>query len=353
MRHVWALGVLLCVVWPSGTIETSAHAQVKVHVVIATDSRDPIIGRFVASDNRTISGTMGANIAEEQIEFYPIEPDQMRPADIHNRILNLPVGANDAVLFYYSGHGGYDATGQFFSLERGTTRLYRHVVRAAIESKQPRLGVLISDCCYAFLPDPNPSGVAPALFAQTKPLFDELFFRARGLVDITSSQPGEISSCYLDDADGSIFTKSLSDILWDVREQRLSWKQVFEMTRRRASAEFARVHPTGAKAPFMTVPQRTQTAWAFRLEPEGPRFDAAVQFDPQHRGVRITGLAPNGSVQSSGFEIGDVILSVNQRPLNRYEDFVNAIDTSPQRAQAEIRNVRDGSILRVPLNLKY
>jgi hypothetical protein len=59
---------------------------------------------------------------------------------------NLQTGPTETLVFYYSGHGGYHLSkGHFLALHWG--KLYRSALLAAMKKQQPRLVVVLTDCC--------------------------------------------------------------------------------------------------------------------------------------------------------------------------------------------------------------
>jgi caspase domain-containing protein len=61
---------------------------------------------------------------------------------------NLDSGPNETFLFYYSGHGGYHAKkGHFMALTPGRQQLYRNDIFDAMDGHNPRLKVVLTDCC--------------------------------------------------------------------------------------------------------------------------------------------------------------------------------------------------------------
>jgi hypothetical protein len=236
-----------------------------LYIVIATDDNDENVGAHVLQDGRNIKGAVGGNVARDEFTVTKVDPDSLSPRTILAAIRQQPAGPNDALFIYFSGHGAFHPTiGQYFWLTGPKRALPRSRVRDAIKEKNPRLGIIISDCCYNLFDEP-PSAVLPAAIVGTKPLFDELFFKTNGFVDVTSSKEGQFSMCYPQAHKGSIFTQALQWILWEEREVRLSWKELFKMTQEKTAQDFTEVHPRGVKARGGTVVQRTQTAWAFTL----------------------------------------------------------------------------------------
>jgi hypothetical protein len=73
---------------------------------------------------------------------------------------SLKTGPGEALLFYYSGHGGFhEKKGHFMAFTRG--RLYRNDLLKAMNLRKPQLRVLLTDCCANFVkgndPPPRPN----------------------------------------------------------------------------------------------------------------------------------------------------------------------------------------------------
>lgn len=119
--------------------------------------------------------------------------------DMKNKILraidNCPSGRNDTLVVFYTGHGAYDDDGHFLVMPDGKNRLYRKTILDRLARKSPRLAVLITDTCNLHVPSGMQPGPTPQMIPpQTiSPLFDSLFIRSRGVVDINSSSEGEVS----------------------------------------------------------------------------------------------------------------------------------------------------------------
>jgi len=73
---------------------------------------------------------------------------QVTPKQVLDYYTKLDVGDNEALVFYYSGHGGFHGKkGHFMALTLGHQQLYRSDILKAMEAKKPRLKVLLTDCC--------------------------------------------------------------------------------------------------------------------------------------------------------------------------------------------------------------
>ncbi len=89
-----------------------------------------------------------------------IGQDSLSPQLINSSLDGMEdVGSNDALLFYYSGHGGTDPnTGHFLATSGGN--LLRSDLLSAMKSKSPRLIVVLSQR----LRQASPNRGQPALY---------------------------------------------------------------------------------------------------------------------------------------------------------------------------------------------
>jgi hypothetical protein len=121
-------------------------------------------------------------------------------------------------LFYYLGHGATDKVKGHY-LEMKTGRLYRKDLREAMARKNPRLQVLLTDSCAAYLPAASggsPLGGEeaalprlglgsfwgldltsflgrPGAAAGREKALSQLLFHQKGVVDINSSRTGTLA----------------------------------------------------------------------------------------------------------------------------------------------------------------
>ena len=375
MRAVCLRGLLVILSWIAtmdAIVPRPALADGRLYVVIATDDRDGSIGPWVKIDGISISSLLLGNVDERRLPVTGIEQvsdDRIGADAILAAIRSIPSDSGDTILFFYSGHGAYDdRDGHYFSFSGPDGHLRRSRVLQAIRRKSPRLGILISDCCYSFLKAP-PMEMAPSVRrpAATTPLFTALLFESRGIVDITSSEKGQSSFVYQKPEDGSLFTAALWQFLDQNRSRSLSWQHVFEQVRNQAAREFRKMYPQGVNG------QLAQTAWAFSLPPPpqpppsgqtqtssgGTRFGVTA-VENGGDGVRVTRVRPDYpgarcEVLSSGrilrLEPGDVILSVNGRPLSNLRNYWNLVKGSPSIMEFTVRDRSDGQVLHLRTTL--
>jgi len=111
-----------------------------------------------------------------------------------------------------------------------------------------------------------------------------------------------------------------------------------------------------------TVTQRTQTIEVRGSFPsiahlpfgivQGLRLGIGVE-NHHDGGVRVTDVVPNSPGHRAGFEVGDVILEINETPINDIRDYSHAIDTSPAIMEAKLNNVNDDRVFNRTVELGY
>jgi len=126
---------------------------------------------------------------------------------------SCPAGADDSIVVYWSGHGGYDNDEHLLLTSDKKGKLRRADLLDALKAKNVRLVVLLTDACADELGKLEPifkeqetdyldeGAVAAEAHDQLQriappeprilPLFDELFFWHKGIVDINASKKGE------------------------------------------------------------------------------------------------------------------------------------------------------------------
>ncbi len=148
--------------------EEAAH--VRFLIVVDTDDRE---GATWGLDGKNLKAVLEAGLEAQTLNGrYTIDMVTGRhvaPGHVLKYYRDVKVGPRDTLVFYYSGHGGYNTTkGHFMSFTHG--RLYRKTLLAAMQEREPRLAVLLTDCCADYeggvgppetplaLPKPPPPG---------------------------------------------------------------------------------------------------------------------------------------------------------------------------------------------------
>ncbi|MDR0327120.1 MAG: caspase family protein, partial [Planctomycetaceae bacterium] len=324
-------------------------AEPAIHVVIAADGRAGFGANMVA-DYKNMERLFKENVPKSRLHLIAMEPDEITPDKILQTIRQIEIADEDTLVFYYSGHAAHNAGsgGQFFQLKEGNgsaAELQRRTLLATLKEKKLRLTVLLTDCCNIEQKASDVSKeVSPAAVPPEKmsPIFESLFIKPTGTVDITSSKRGEAS--FVDSTEkkrGSCFTYPLVALLEKHRtNESMTWTDFVAELKTDVQKAFLDSHPGGFKFdPPLNgiIVQKTQTIEVYGTLPgtaeplpvahQGPRFGVRAVSHPGG-GVRITEVVPNAPGRRAGFEIGDVILDINGTPIRNEQDYSKAIDDS-------------------------
>lgn len=195
---------------------SATELTTRIWMVIVADTLDPKAGKGCKQDMLNMTA-MFNNIAEDMQLAKPIiryimgsNFNKRSLIDTLNRFLKP--GANDIVIFYYTGHGyrlpndQNDYPRMILSNNYTERTLFRQSmpmadVRRILQTKREsaRLTFIINDCCNTVFPLPRLFGLLP--FLGTRSLgsyvathnFIKLFMEPRGIIQIGSSGKGEYS----------------------------------------------------------------------------------------------------------------------------------------------------------------
>ena len=356
-------------------------ASPTIHVVIAADTLDAKVGKSVALDQSAMLRAFELNVPGAMLRARMIEGDECRPESILAVIGRLAAGPGDAVVVYFSGHGGFDRrVGPYLRFPRREAYLTRDKLRLAIQGRNPRLGVLLTDCCNNLFAIPG----TPSLGMPTperprvglSPLFRSLFVDHAGFVDLTSSKEGEQSIGYpglrlpkdsplvmpgtVTDrvffTRGGLFTTALTDIFSASRDEPLTWSRIGEATAGKVAAEFRRLRPDGLEDDDPEHPQMTQTVTAYSTGTSTARPDRRPAFgalgaENGGDGIRIEQAFAGTPAADLLLEPGDVVLTINGAPLRTLQDYARQNQGSPRIMRFTFRDVRTGIVKEAAVRL--
>lgn len=188
----------------------------RLHKIIFAATDDKRIGSSVKVDNDrandeidAIAGYIGYEVVD-----YVYNGSKCTKQNLLTVLNGLNCSPQDIVFFYYSGHGAHANAGledkfpQMCMNNPAVQSLFVPVrqVEEIIRSKNPRLRVIITDCCNdidesgtvsvkSFLDGKRGATVVKGDVADN---YRRLFVNARGKVMATSSQLGQTSGCAVD-----------------------------------------------------------------------------------------------------------------------------------------------------------
>lgn len=180
-----------------------------LHAVIVADTDDESIGVSVRKDydrNIALARAIAANTGLA-LDLKAIEGAQVTLGNLRNAVRGLTVKPDDAVLFYYSGHGYrlWSKTSKWPYLYVSQQGLDFGELVQTMRAKKPRLLVAVTDSCNEYA-DKRPERRSFALRKGAPPRknYARLWVEAKGEIVIGSSSKGEYA--WGDDAKGGYFS---------------------------------------------------------------------------------------------------------------------------------------------------
>lgn len=191
---------------------TTSNADIKLHVIMVSNSLIGDIGESCAADARVVVNEFDG-IAESlgiKLEKYLINDKNFTKQNINKTIDNINPGKNDIVVFAYSGHGfrwsnqtdkypymaltynNYQKLSQETSM--GLSEVYNKLIK-----KGARLNLVFGDCCNSDI-GVNQTVESNSLATRSnvslkKEKLEKLFIKSKGNIMIAGASPGEFSYC--------------------------------------------------------------------------------------------------------------------------------------------------------------
>lgn len=239
---------------------TSAAEPGRVRALVVLDTSDPYLVPGVRRDQRSIERLLASHLPSDRYTLDVLQGPSLTRDKVLSYFSDLTVSASDVLFFYYSGHGvTRPGVGHTLELRRGRDPLSRDDVRKAMAAKGVGLCVILTDCCSDRLtneqsersrnlaPPPPPS--------EPSRLADRLFFRSRGVIDLTASD-GDVA--YADDARGGFFTTALCAVAARNADKPMAWGEFAAAVRSETVATHEQAIREGV-APKLRGGQRLQT----------------------------------------------------------------------------------------------
>ena len=234
-----------------------AAATQTLHSIIVADTKDPSIGDAKKQDLKHmnslahfIAQALGYEVKQTIFEpkYSILFGRHFNSSEITSTLLDLKIGKNDVVVFYYGGHGT-SSTEADDPFARVTIAGDKHsylslkMVQNLINIKQPRFSLVMGDLCNGNYADPGEPNfkrqrvkwqkLNPLNRLTTKNI-KSLFLNAQGHVTVTSSQPGTLSYAQIEGGEysGGIFAILFQNNFLKAIESPTptSWDQIFEKT---------------------------------------------------------------------------------------------------------------------------
>lgn len=317
---------------------STSFAETKLQIIMCADTNDKDIGDLLHIDVGHIQTAFTTNVPQRLYSFHELSGDQATATQITRTIRSVPIDSDDTIIFIFSGHGAFDTNSNehVITLSNGEN-IARSAIRKELQRKGAKLNVLITDTCSNFRKfatnSPSANGVQ-----KVTPLFDELFFRTRGVVDISATKPGELGQI---NSGGSAFIRGFTSVLYN-SNRRISWAEVVAETNINTKNDdwFQNLNQTAyAVAPLPSrennnAPVPRQKYWlgayAQAYSGGGVEITKVVANSPasQIRDSR------NNSFQLVPFR--DIVTHVNGRAVNNNDQFIAAIRASGRIAKLRV-----------------
>ena len=319
----------------------------QLHLILAADTNSQdAVGNVVAADGTNLRNLMEDNVPRARLNVVDMADKRqsgslMSKNDILNTIRSVNVAPDDCLFFFFSGHGAYDSvSGQYFQLANGD-RPFRSEVLEAMKRKNARLSVLVTDCCnkQQDIPTlrPKPPGGVLMGTKGSRPLFEKLFFEAKGVVDITAAEKDSFGFIYPSSAlyenginKGSVFTWIFCKMLIAERDSTKNWQQMFEIVKKATNEDFQRLNMQDKQKEL--IPYAAALADDYRpssVTGNKPRFGVRAEEMSDRAGVRVTEVIYDSPGESSGLRLGDIIIEINGNPVRNEQDYIREVTNSP------------------------
>jgi len=210
-----ALGLLVTLGWCGGAAAQTPPPELrKVHALLVIDTLSDL-GESVKVDGERIDHLLSNMLPKDRAEILVLTGKDVNANAILSYFRGLKAGPDDALFFYYAGHGATDPQkGHFLALqELGTKPLLRADLRRAMQEHQPGLVVIMTDCCSTrfALPGKTRRVIPDKGTARTiDPVLRCLLYQSRGVVDITAASG---NASFGDDHEGGIFTRTFAKLV--------------------------------------------------------------------------------------------------------------------------------------------
>ena len=354
----------------------------KICVIVAGDTRDKNIGSAAEQTMHDVFTGFYCNIPEPMLKIEQLKGQDFTRAQLLDCIRQMPVGSSDALVLYIISHGQYDDRGHYFVDTGNRSPIYRDDLLAAMERKGARFRALISDSCNMYLPTGkiDRAYMEPA-FAPTErlsPLFTQLFFGHKGLLDVNSSSKDQSALCIpslgglfsmtlslpyddkmLDDLyqpeiqKGSRLGKTLKTLdfvpglFFSGMDQSRSWDEVLNYCQNQLNTTFMPLYQSlnvSQKIVRYSMPTKASVVPGVdrRWNTGDDNWNAGGNNPPPGR------IAPGTIVTLSP---GDIILSVNGQNIRGVNDYWNTVKNSPTDMHFTLQSADDGNVYQLRTRL--
>ncbi len=209
-----------------------------LRVLLVGDTNDRSIGKSVVTDLANFEGFAQQIAARTglQLDIKTIKGAALKSRTITDAVKNLKVESDDAVIFYYSGHGFRTQPVKtrwplLYIPDAGTKGVDFQWVVDTIDAKKPRMVLAISDSCNNYIDLPQAGINSRAMLEDQDAAWKKLFLEFSGRIYASGSIVGQFS--FGQDATGGAFTsRFLSIVRAEVKSTSANWDNIMKLATR-------------------------------------------------------------------------------------------------------------------------
>lgn len=251
--------------WPqkqnTNTTYTTNNSSSTLHLILVTNSNDATLGTGFAANHKKIKALFrdAAMASGMKVNITEVIGEDFNRQNISAAVAKVSPSPNDAVIFYYSGHGfrfkdqknqwpQMDLRqGNYQDLATNTLNIDNDVYKI-LSKKNPRLLMVIGECCNVDAGVGTPSKTDPVTMAPAANVFNnnmvKNLFSSKGKVLLATSKPYQASWYYI--TYGGYFCNSfissfLNDVGVTTTKTQTNWKDIFSQavaaTKNRAATD--------------------------------------------------------------------------------------------------------------------
>ncbi len=217
---------------PTPPAQPETSSGVTLHLIIVADTLDPNIGKSVIRDSENIQSMFQSvvNSSQRKISLNKIvlEGSSITRHNLMTALTYPRIKSNDIVVFLYSGHGfrTSDKSSKWPMLNTKEYSTNFDEVISIIKSANPRMFILIADCCNNYI-DRGIRTIAPKMLDTFEyKNIERMFLSSNTKIAASGSVPGMYS--YGDDDEGGYFTAAfISSLKTALNSSDGNWDKVF------------------------------------------------------------------------------------------------------------------------------
>jgi Caspase domain len=333
-----------------------------IHALLVADS-DSSLGDSVKHDVSQLTRALTLAFQEHPSRLRlhsPLLGSAVTVSAIESFFNDLRSGPEDTLFFYFSGHGEVrPELGHVLNFanpdEKERKILPRFELLALLKAKNPRLTVVLTDCCSAIRRPPVVAAAEARVEVHPPPAWAVagcLLLQHRGVVDITASCPGQ--AAWPNQVDGGgILTGAFAGLLdrYNVysldknKDGFVEWNEFYPVLEKRTQSGFSflqfllwqmrqrairqKQDPDDvlSEDQKQASEQPTQKTWTCSIL---PFLRVGVRVVDSGNGLTLEEIYPGTPASTaSGLKQGDTIVGVGDTPVRNEKEFLLAVDANP------------------------